>query len=169
MSNPAGQVAAILDEMPDWVSVSHADWKRQRDRINAAAAASIRQLGAFDLDTIREGIRLYVASARGSVGLSVESAGRLMLLNRLLFDVPEWGDASVGFYGGFRGPKVGGGIIQIGWPLVTRPGGGVLIGHPFGGYMGDEYQALAEFDRFRECFSARAHPSSGPQESRSGC
>lgn len=167
MSNPAGQVAEILEEMPDWVSVSHADWKRQKDRINVAAAVAMRQLGAFDLDTIREGIRLYIGTARGNGGLPVEAAGRLMLLNRLLFDVPEWGDASVGFYGGFRGPKVGGGIIQIGWPLVSYPGG-VQIGHPFGGYMGDEYQALAEFDRFRESFSVRSHPASGQQEARTG-
>ena len=141
------QVRDLIAQLPDWVSVTSDRWPAEASRINSEARAVGRQLAAFDLGAIRSGIGEFAPPGT----LSVEDAGRLLLLNRLVFEVPEWADSSIGFSGGFVGPGAKGDQIQIGWPCA----GGEEVVHPFRGYMGDEYQALAEFDRFAERFPRR--------------
>ena len=139
-------VRDLIARLPDWVSVTPDEWPTEAPRVDREARKVGRALAAFDLDAIRSGIREFAPPGC----LSIEDAGRLLLLDRLVFEVPGWSDAPVGFFGGFVGPETRGSAAQIGWPFV-----GGTIAHPFGGYSGDEHQALSEFDRFRGLFPRR--------------
>jgi hypothetical protein len=148
-------IASVIAEMPDWTSIEKSEWSKCRIPTSRGAATVARHLAAFDLDAVRSGVGRYAEDARQGSGLTVEAAGRLLILNRLVFVVPEWSDGSVGFFGGFAGPEGAGGRLQIGWPVVTLPDGSVEIAAPFRGYFGDDFQALPEFDLFRERFPRR--------------
>lgn len=140
------QVRDLIVQLPDWVSVTPDRWPTEVLRINTEVRQIGHQLAGFDLDAIRSGIKEFAPPG----SLSVEDAGRLLLLNRIVFEVPEWAD-SVGFFGGFVGPETKGSQAQIGWPFDRR---GEVV-HPFRGYMGDEYQALSEFDHFAQQYPRR--------------
>jgi hypothetical protein len=140
------QVRDLIAQLPDWVSVTPDQWPKEAPRINVEVRQVGRQMAAFDLGSIRSGIQEFAPPG----SLNVEDAGRLLLLNRIVFEVPEWAD-SVGFFGGFVGPQTKGGQAQIGWPFDQS---GEIV-HPFRGYMGDEFQALSEFDRFAQQYPRR--------------
>jgi hypothetical protein len=132
-------VLAELETAPAWTSITD-------DVRRTTLMRSLEAVASHGPDTIRSAARLYVAERKQSVPSHFARASNIYVLNRLLFDVPPKGHAFGAWFGSPPNSPM--------WPIAMTPSGPMLVGH-FQGYRGDPYDAIAEFDSFRQYYGLR--------------
>jgi hypothetical protein len=80
---------------------------------------------------------------------------RLYVLSRYIFNVPERAKFDSPTFGGWMGVPHNSEEINLLWPLSYDQQGNLALTGQFGGYMGDDYLAIQEFDYFRSAYGAR--------------
>jgi hypothetical protein len=140
-----------LDACPPWASLDVNDQQ--------TVAVLMRALAFFqncDYDVLRKVIARYVTIKTETEEYDVESASRLFILNRYLFNVPEIAPISEPHFGGWVIPHDDRTANRL-WPFRLKDGQLILIGG-FQGYFGAKYDALGEFDFFRKVYGLRTLP-----------
>ncbi len=93
-------------------------------------------------------VRFLDAAARDT-NQPIDAWSKIYVLNRFYFDVPDSETASkVKYFGGWGIPPQGKELVNILWPLAVNASGKIYLKGAFGGYTGDSYDALGEFDYF---------------------
>ncbi|WP_254507626.1 hypothetical protein [Anatilimnocola floriformis] len=96
------------------------------------------------------------AVAKESVIDKIESRGRIYVLLRYYFDIPEYESSKkVEYFGGWLGVPQKSDQVNLLWPLKREKNGQVTLHGRFQGYMGDRYDALGEFDFFNKKYGRR--------------
>lgn len=161
-------VASIIDaleKMPDWTVIPlTADRGKERERIEEAIAT----LATYRLDEIRQAIEKYSAEHITTPGRRLmEAQGKLLILNKSLFCLPERVRRDSPhfryFGGGWLGLPVSGDPevprpsdeMDIRWPWSVEESGAWRLTGRYAGFNGVPYDALAAFDYYREVFGRR--------------
>jgi hypothetical protein len=147
---------AIWDCTP-WAAIRPDDTEGRRRLL-----AQLQPFKSFTLDEVRSAIKSYMRTAMTTGDrYDVGEMSRLYVLNRFIHCVPPTvPQEEARFYGGWGGVPQTRGQVRVLWPLAERRGQLRVAGH-FGGYFGVPYDALGEFDHFRERFGPRWAPGSG--------
>jgi hypothetical protein len=143
-------VVKILEQMPDWTTFS---LNKTHARERAAIEEGVRRVANYDLDTIRTAMAIYdTADAPGAMG-------KLFVLNRYLFNLPEEvptrSPHSQAFGGGWLGQPAKEDAVSLRWPWSIDAEGTWRLTGQFGGFMGPPYDALGAFDYYRKHFGKR--------------
>lgn len=144
--------------MPAWLQLP-LDSKSDSEAAATEIVESCNRIRArFSLPDVRRAICAYHEYSIVQGGLEkAEAFSRIFVLNRALFAVPEWVDRSgLQAWGGFVGVPVVDGRVGLLWPLARTHSGGLVLAHPWRGYMGADYAGVAEFDYFARRFGPRA-------------
>lgn len=137
--------------MPAW---AESEPSESAARVRDAAAA----LAALDDEALRRVVSAYIDAERAAHGgLGVPAASRLYVLVRYVFAAPAKAPAGVARFAAFHGIPTGDGWVDEQWPWSVVEGKLELTGK-FGGYFGDDYLALEEFDAFRARYGRRKAP-----------
>ena len=142
--SPSKQVLGLLSGCPSWESNDNFSY----DRI----IAIMKQVAKHDTDTIRKALTDYIALAKESC---VNWEGVVFILNRFLFNIPEWRSVDDQHFGCWRGVPWESELVRELWPLNIGPDGELYIVDSFHGYMGPTYRGLEEFDYFSFTFGRR--------------
>ena len=163
MGSPAERAARVADAVarieacPAWSELGVEDTGARREVIEA-----LESLAAFDLDVVRDAVRVYRERREASEeGYDVAAMSRLYVLVRYLFRAPRRGEAGQRRFGSFFGVPAGEGWVDELWPLSEAEGGRLRLTGVFGGYFGESYLALEEFDHFRRAYGPRDPRGSG--------
>ena len=140
----------VLRDMPAWAEIEDPD-PAKAAQIETAAA----QLDQLDDAALRRVVERYIDEERRSHGeLGVPAASRLYVLVRYVFASAARVPTDTARFGAFHGVPSGAGWVDEQWPWSERTGKLTLTAQ-FGGYFGEEYLALEEFDAFRHRFGRR--------------
>ena len=146
------EALATLDRMPAW---SDLEDPGSEPEATAAVEAACAQLAVLDDIALRDVVVRYLSAEREAHDeVRVEAASRLYVLVRYVYAAPARAEEELPRYGGFAGIPKGEGWVDEAWPWAVVEGRLHLVG-AFGGYVGDEYLALAELDAFRDRFGRR--------------
>ena len=105
--------------------------------------------------TVLAGMGRAVEQESEAAGPSVGLMGTLYVLNRLLFDVPEWVPGGQPRFAAFTGiPQRDGEVGEL-WPWAPAGNGGLQLRGHFRGYVGEGYQALREAEAFQRRYGPR--------------
>lgn len=109
------------------------------------------EIDQYPTDIIRKGITLFYHP-----DASVEDMGRLLILNKFLFKLPEWlPEHSCPRFGGWLNIPERDGQINILWPFSRDKNGNMMLTHRFSGYLGEAYMALEAFDYYLNKYGRR--------------
>lgn len=149
VSVPAKRVTKHLHSSPSWINL-------QIEANNEIKILYVlRRIGTYPTDVIRGGIKLFIYQCKKEKSYSLEEQSKVYLLNRYLFQLPRSVPRQeLRFFGGWITPELGK-TANPSWPLVYDSRLRLVIKGKFGGYMGDEYRAIEEFDYFSENYSRR--------------
>ena len=160
------EIVVALEGMPNWRGFSlNKDYPEER----ALIEATVRRIARYDLDTVREAIEAYESRREEPFGREGPGtvAGKLLILNKFLFDLPETVRADSGHFLFFGGhwvglPVTGGtdasegsGLMYIRWPWSADSDGTWRLTGDFGGFFGPPYRPLDAFDHYRKAFGKR--------------
>ena len=154
--NAAGQQQAVVEllrQMPSWSDLAPGeDGVAQRQEIESA----VRRIASYDVADVTAAVERFVdeASAAPS-GLGVSAMSKLYVLDRYMFAVPPWTSLGERRFASFRGVPVEGDRIGELWPWSIDDGGGLRLTGVFAGYIGEAFQALREFEHFRDTYGLR--------------
>ena len=105
---------------------------------------------------LRKAIERFIGERRCANKYSVDDMSKLFVLNRSIFKVPSQSKLpEARFFGGWIGVPRGEKGVDLLWPLTIRSGGKLELIGDFGGYYGDDFQAVEEFDYFNQRFGRR--------------
>ena len=152
MSNDDADAAAeAIRSCRRWTDVSIGD-----DAGLVAVEQDVRGVVAGrDVATILEGMGRAVEQDAESAGPNVGLMGTLYVLNRLLFDVPEWVPAGQPRFAAFTGiPQRDGELGEL-WPWAPAGKDALRLRGHFRGYVGEAYQALREAEAFQRRYGQR--------------
>ncbi len=152
MNHPEPQdVTAALHEMPAWADVLAGDTGAL-----ASTEAAVRCIGGGDSDSVLSGIRRFIDERRETDdGFNVSAMSKLFVLNRYLFDVPEFVPLNQPGFGAFVGVPVHEGLVNELWPWEVDSLGELRLTGFFRGYCGETFLALEEADAFRSRYGPR--------------
>jgi hypothetical protein len=146
-------VVRMIEECPPWPSIQNDDLATKRKLLSC-----LERISMYDLTTIRKAMIAYADKQSQIKPYNVYSMGRLFVLNRYLFKVPDQDTTARKEFGGFLGPTISSKGINWLWPFsIDSTGKLELTGQAYG-YMGDVYLAIDEFDYFNERFGPRKLP-----------
>jgi len=139
-------VISKLQEMPVWTNIS------TEEMINLNKTLDIlSEIDRYPLDVIRKAISIFYKSTA-----SLEDMGRLLLVNKFLFDLPEWIPInSYRRFGGWLGVPEEQCRINLLWPFSRGEDGSLVLTKRFTGYMGEAYLALEAFDYYLKSYGRR--------------
>lgn len=148
----AEKAAIIIDGIPSWV-----DGTYEKAEVEALVTAA-RELQKLRVQDVRAAVASRSRPGEGDRGL--ESSGKVYVLLRVFFDVPEsmeFAEAKV--FGGWRFPGAGdtGRPFPARWPVTVTEGRVVSVDR-FRGYAGAPYAGGAEFDFFSAKWGKRELP-----------
>lgn len=141
-----------LERMPPWsrITATNSD-PDSRVKILSELEVVNRQ----DTQDLRQAVNLYwTREVISKPSDELEAASRLFVLNRYVFNVPEWIPQGSKGYGVWKGVPVQDGNINLMWPLSLREGHIDLLGN-YAGYWGPPYLGLDEFDDFTSRYGRR--------------
>lgn len=150
MSSSVTTLERVFAACPVWDTTTESS-----PQIAAAILSVMRLLARQDLFNLRAQIAAYEATHR----LDVAGMSKVFLLNRVVFAVPGLIRlGSIPFFGGWHGIPIHGGLVNVLWPFSVSDSGELrLTGAGFGGYTGEPYSAVDEFDHFNRRFGRRDH------------
>jgi hypothetical protein len=151
MGEGVAKTVGELRSMPAWSELPAGD-RKGLDTV----MRRLQQLSKQRDATLRAAFSAYLDEERKAGGPSVAAMSRLFLANRYLFAVPaELPLGSMPFFGGWLGVPMNEETVNPLWPFATSKSGKLSLTGQFQGYTGDDYLAVAEFDRFRTQFGRR--------------
>jgi len=143
---------SLIEQMPDWMSIS-----KLGGPDSVRMISTLEQIDKEDTALLRMAVQRYwEREVLAKIG-SLEAQGRLFILNRFIFNVPQVIDGgTVRAYGGWDGIPINPDrtTVDLAWPLATGNGHVALVGM-YQGYCGDLYLAPDEFDDFNSRFGRR--------------
>jgi len=135
-----------LQEMPVWTNIPPEE-TIDLDKI----LRILHEIDEYHSDVIRKAITVFYKS-----DASVDDMGRLLILNKFLFDLPEWIPInSYRSFGGWLGIPEDGDRINLLWPFSQNEDGSLALTKRFLGYMGEAYLALEAFDYYLKRYGRR--------------
>lgn len=140
------EVLQLINGCPEWTEIEQGDTQKPRQIMRM-----LKGLSRFDTKTLRGAI-----SQKIETNYQFEDFAKLYLINRFIFAVPEWVEATnyVTFAGWFGIPKEEGKIDLL-YPFEQTSDGGLkLVGRHIG-YLGPPYPALMEFDYLSKKYGRR--------------
>lgn len=123
------------------------------DRVDIQELADALQ--PWSTGELRAAIAELLTEWKAQENYSVDAMNKLLILNRLVFDVSDQvpNDEAQIFGGWFRVPRTATDTNLL-WPLAVANSRLVLVG-PCGAYNGDDFLALEEFDSFAARYPRR--------------
>jgi hypothetical protein len=144
-----------LEKMPSWVATPD----NKLDEVGIETMKVMRMVASLPEAEVRKVIARFLARNEGT-GHEVEGWGKLYVLNRCYFAVPEKERRSeVKFFAGWSVP-VDEEWVHVLWPLEMTPDGELRLARQCAcsTYTGPPYRALAEFDFFSKKYGVRKPP-----------
>lgn len=142
-----------MKQVSEWGSTSdypEDSWRRLR--------VVARELQSYSPKFAKDVISRYQASDNGQYGKEdFQKDGKLYLLMRVMFKLPEQSRESHVLFGGWMMPQGSyehGELHNLGWPVTWKSGNPALESGYFG-LQGSRYNATAEFDYFQSKYSFR--------------
>jgi hypothetical protein len=147
------EVAELLRQMPAWSDLAPGEaGVAQRQEIESA----VRRIASYDVADVTAAVeRFVVGTSADPSGLDVSAMSKLYVLDRYLFAVPPWTSLGARRFASFRGVPVEGDRIGELWPWSFDEGGVLRLTGVFAGYVGEAFQALREFEHFRDTYGLR--------------
>lgn len=140
------EVISKIQEMPVWTNIPP-DKSVDSDKIMEV----LHEIDQYGSEVIREAITAYYNSTG-----SLEDMGRLLLLNKFLFNLPEWVSSnSYRPFGGWFGVPEEHDRVNLLWPFTLTENGSLVLARRFEGYMGEAYLAIEAFDYYLKTFGRR--------------
>lgn len=145
------EAVQIVKDAPTWVLSANCKPDAK------ILVASIRKLEGLHTESLRKVVVAVVHDAKKENGaVDFNLLAKLFFFNRILFRAPQ----SISIkdrrsYGGWVGVPVNDGMENLQWPLSVSPTGEVEVIDCFVGYRGEPFDALGEFDFFRDSFGRR--------------
>jgi hypothetical protein len=146
----ADTVAREIELCPPWSELRQED-NATRQQI----LICLEKIANYDLEVIQLGMEKYVSTRRSQKAFDVSAMSRLYVLNRYVFNVPAKASLDRPTFGGWMGVPHDSQSINLLWPLTVDENGKLTLTGKFGGYSGDDYLALQEFNYFKEKYSVR--------------
>lgn len=145
--NTVSVLESVMSRCPSWVRT---DYKNMANK--GAVVPLLAELRRVPINSLRS----EVAEFQNKHRFDLDAMGKLYVLNRVLFNVPQrLRVGSVPFFGGWAGVPVQGGFVNAMWPLSLAADGTLLLTGKLRGYGGEPYDALGEFDHFLRRFGVR--------------
>jgi hypothetical protein len=150
-ATPPGRDEAIqlLRTCPAW-----SDAKANRNQI----VVCLRRLSQCDSAILRAVTKAFVAECRANGTYTIAAMSKLFVLNRFVFNVPEHAKFSGPFFGGWEGVPHDEREMNVMWPLSHGKDGQLELSGAYGGYSGERFRALEEFDFFLRKYGRRSIP-----------
>jgi hypothetical protein len=153
-------VVDMIERLPVWTTASEHDRS-----LDGAILKAMAKLDAIDTNTIDAAIRLFwgrycMPTSKGTnIRAWNDGKAKIYLLNRYLFDVPEWVKGSVIDWGGeFMPPYSESGIPML-WPLKRSTDGRLEIAHYIPTeYVGGSYDGVRDWIFIKEHYPRRSMP-----------
>ena len=102
------------------------------------------------------GIRRFIEACRTTKeGFNVSAMSKLFVLNRYVFNVPEFTPLNQQRFGSFLGVPVLEGRVNELWPWQIDPAGELQLTGFFRGYAGESFVALEEAEAFQRLYGRR--------------
>lgn len=141
----------LLNSIPAWSEIAPNGHESRQEVI-----AKLSQLSKNDSEVLRDVISRYVDRKKASAtGYDVAAMSRLYLLNRVLFNVSDRAKLGSPRFGSFAGIPYGEDWVNELWPLSVDDRGNLHLTGQFGGYFGESYLAVQEFEHFARTFARR--------------
>jgi hypothetical protein len=144
-------VIQLLEAMPSCTSLAETDVRGRKNVV-----LQMNQLISVETSVLRASLSEFIKNKSKNQTLGAVE-GMLFILNRYVFDVPvEMERKAIKIIPGFLGIPQHDGRVNMMWPLSIGTDNRIAFGYQFGGsYLGEAYDALAEFDRFEAQFGRR--------------
>jgi hypothetical protein len=137
---------------PPWTRIKASDQQSKQNVITC-----LDSIANNDTSRIRKAVE-RVAHDEDTSNYSVDELSKLFLLNRYLFKVPSKSNmADARFFGGWGGVPHDEEHVDLLWPFAVNSAGKLELTGGFGGYYGDIFEAVDEFDYFNRRFGRRDH------------
>ena len=147
------RIAHVIDEIercPAWTKIDTNELERHK---------VIRCLDIIDSEetlVLRKAILELLARWRANDRYSVDNASKIFVMNRYLFKVPSKSRIDEArFFGGWIGVPHDEKEVNVLWPFTVAKDGTLDLVGQFGGYNGDDFQAIEEFDYLNHKFGRR--------------
>lgn len=148
-NNAEKKVLTLLDKCPSWTRLRPND-QPDREKI----MASLEKIRTFNTRVVRMAVEQYVVKNTKTTSQNLENLSKVFLLNRYLFQVPQFVPAESPVFGAWRNP-IEKGQMNVLWPFLLKPNGRLELTGVFSGYTGEPYQPIKEFDYFFKTFGIR--------------
>ncbi len=146
--NGADEALALIEACPSWLRGPGGQFPDP-----GPIMSCLRQLDGFQTPVLRAAIQQY-QRAHARVGNN-RAAATIFLLNRYLFNVPEWAPLTNGLgFGGWVGVPRRPREINLMYPLYAGPAGEISLGPGQVGLNGS-YAAIEEFDYLEQTYGRR--------------
>jgi hypothetical protein len=144
-SQAVNEALKLIESCPYWNQLAATDLTGAREIIH-----TLEKLNNYSSTVLRLAIVKFQESHFAINGRKTfDDWTKLFLINRYIFNVPEWENSErARTYGGFFPIPRENGKVNVMWPLaINRSGEVELIGQSVG-YLGDRFLAVEEFDFF---------------------
>jgi len=144
-------VAAKLHEIVAWADIYVGDFGKL-----ALMELAVKDLCRSDADVVVAGMRCFIEECcEAEGGFRVSAMSKLFVVNRYLFDVPEFTPLNQRRFGAFAGVPVHGDLVNELWPWQVDARGEIRLIGFFRGYVGETYLALQEAVAFKRRYGLR--------------
>jgi hypothetical protein len=151
-SSPGSELVELLRRMPAWSDLPRDGGAAEREEIEE----NVRRISGYDVADIAAAVEQFVEQAAASpTGFDVSAMSKLYVLNRYLFAVPPRTKLGSPRFASFRGVPVDGDQLEELWPWSIDTRGDLHLTGTFAGYSGESFQALREFEHFRDTYGLR--------------
>ena len=140
-----------IKSCPAWTRLSANDKDAKQSLLEC-----LDKLSREKTSVLSNAIQRFIAQRRAEGAYSVDDMSRLFLLDRYIFSVPTQSKLSEArFFGGWIGVPHDDNLVDLLWPFKIGRSGRLELAGVFGGYNGDDFEALQEFDYFNQKFGRR--------------
>ena len=142
------RIVQIIKKVPAWENITNDEFGYQRRTLTIAATKAATTISRFPDALIEKAMKVFRAGAHLPLGERF-TFGRLFILNRFLFNVPEYVKYNPFSlqpisYGGWAGVPGNDKYFNQLWPLGYDASGCLVIKDFFRGYGNPDYQAVEE-------------------------
>ena len=152
----SGRTKRILEAIarcPPWTRVTEEDGDANAKQ---ELFMCLDQLAREETPVLRQAFKRYIKTRQAENNYSLDESSKLFVINRFLFNVPpSLGIEKAHFCGGWIGRPSRNEQIDTLWPWKLGVSGKLELVGIYHGYIGEEYQALEEFDFFNKHFGRR--------------